>query len=191
MHEVDATMPDDEPEVAGGDFSVPCMSTHRVQRKGAGGRTPPVSRRDQIRMTDEEVRTFLAEHRTVQVATVNRDGTPHLVAMWYGVIDGEIVMWTYAKSQKARNLRRSPKIACLVESGERYEDLRGVSVSGEAELSADRDYVMQVGMAVLLGEGEAPSGKVILEKTGAKRVAITVKPTRVVTWDHRKLGGGY
>lgn len=148
-------------------------------------------------MSDDEVRTFLAEHRSAQVATVSRDGMPHLVAMWYGLIDDEIVMWTYAKSQKARNLRRSPKIACLVESGERYEDLRGVSISGIAELSDDRNYVMRVGAAVLLGQrleldpAEEPGARAILEKTGAKRVAITVKATRVVTWDHRKLGSGY
>jgi len=145
-------------------------------------------------MTDEEVRDFLGENRTMQVATVDRDGTPHLVAMWYGLIDGEVVMWTYTKSQKAHNLRRSPKIACLVESGERYEELRGVSLTGEAEVSDDREYVMRVGEAVLFGPrgGEMDrAARDLLEMTGAKRVAITVKPSKVVSWDHRKLDGNY
>ncbi|MDQ1428030.1 MAG: hypothetical protein QOK39_1506 [Acidimicrobiaceae bacterium] len=154
-----------------------------------------MSRRDQIRMTDDEVATFLAGRRTTQVATVNPDGMPHLVAMWYGLIAGDIVMWTYAKSQKAANLRRAPKIACLIETGERYEELRGVSIMGVAELSDDRDHVMRVGEAVLFGArgGEEldPFSQGILEKTGAKRVAITVKATKVASWDHSKLGGGY
>jgi PPOX class probable F420-dependent enzyme len=150
-------------------------------------------------MTSDEVHDFLREHRTAQVATVDGHGMPHLVAMWYGLLDGDLVMWTYAKSQKARNLRRSPKIACLVESGERYEELRGVSLTGEAEVSDDREYVMRVGEAVLFGPrtaGVAEAGleagaRDILERTGAKRVAITVKATKVVSWDHRKLGGRY
>jgi PPOX class probable F420-dependent enzyme len=145
-------------------------------------------------MTGDEVQAFLAEHRTTQVATVNRDGMPHLVAMWYGLLDGEIVMWTYAKSQKARNLRRDPKIACLVEVGERYEELRGVSMTGHAVLSDDRQDVLRVGEAVLLaapGGKDDPLAPVILAKTAPKRVAITVKATRIVSWDHRKLGGGY
>jgi PPOX class probable F420-dependent enzyme len=152
-----------------------------------------VSRRSQIRMTEDEVHEFLSGHRTAQVATVDGVGMPHLVAMWYGLIDGEVVMWTYAKSQKARNLRRSPKIAVLVESGERYEELRGVSLTGEAEVSEDREYVMRVGEAVLFGSRAGdeldPAAGDILERTGAKRIAITVKPTKVASWDHRKLGG--
>jgi PPOX class probable F420-dependent enzyme len=146
-------------------------------------------------LTDDEVQAFLADHRTTQVATVNPDGMPHLVAMWYGLIDGDIAMWTYAKSQKARNLRRSPNIACLVESGERYEELRGVSVTGHAVLSDDAAVVRRIGQVVLFGSGpdagSDPLAPQILEKTAAKRVAITVKAIRVVSWDHRKLGGGY
>jgi PPOX class probable F420-dependent enzyme len=147
-------------------------------------------------MTKHERQAFLARHRTMQVATMDRDGMPHLVAMWYGLLDGEIVMWTYGKSQKAQNLRGSSNIACLVESGERYEELQGVSIRGHAELSEDPDYVRRVGQAVLFGgpggaDESDPLAPLILEKTAAKRVAITVKPTRIVSWDHRKLGGGY
>ena len=146
-------------------------------------------------MTDDEVQAFLGSHRTAQVATMNPDGMPHLVAMWYGLIDGDIVMWTYAKSQKARNLRRSSKIAFLVESGERYDELRGVSITGTAELSDAPDYVLWVGEVVLFpswaGEEIDARGHEILAKSAAKRVAMTVKATKVVSWDHRKLGGSY
>jgi PPOX class probable F420-dependent enzyme len=148
-----------------------------------------------IRLTDDEVHTFLAEHRTAQVATIGADGMPHLVAMWYGLIDRQIVMWTYAKSQKARNLRRTSKLALLVEAGQRYDELRGVSITGTAELSDDREYVLRVGAAVLFGPhgGQEldPFGQEILNQSAAKRVAITVTPAKVVSWDHRKLGGRY
>jgi PPOX class probable F420-dependent enzyme len=154
-----------------------------------------VSRRELIRMTDDEVHAFLGQHHTAQVATLNADGMPHLVTMWYGLIAGEIVMWTYAKSQKTANLRRSPKIACLVEAGDRYEELRGVSITGAGQLSSDRDYVMRVGEAILLADeathGLDVAGLEALRQTGAKRVAITVKAAKVVSWDHRKLAGRY
>src|SRR6516162_10116057 len=108
-----------------------------------------MSRRDQIRMTDDEISAFLEQQRSLQVASINKDGTPHLVAMWYGFIDGNIVFWTYGKSQKVANLRRDPRISCLVESGQTYEGLKGVSVTGRGEISDDREYVQQVGAAVL------------------------------------------
>jgi PPOX class probable F420-dependent enzyme len=146
-------------------------------------------------MTDDEITAFLAEHHTAQVATIGPHGMPHLVAMWYGLLGGEIVMWTYAKSQKALNLRRSPNIALLVESGERYDELRGVSITGTGELSDDRAYVERVGESVLFrsreGEPLDPFGQEILKQTGAKRIAMTIKPAKVTSWDHRKLGGRY
>ncbi|HSS11973.1 MAG TPA: pyridoxamine 5'-phosphate oxidase family protein, partial [Acidimicrobiales bacterium] len=107
-----------------------------------------MSRRDQIRMTDAEVRNFLDEQRTLQVASINKDGTPHLVAMWYGFIDDDIVFWTYGRSQKVANLRRDPRLTCLVESGRKYEELKGVAITGIGEVSDDRDYVQRVGAAV-------------------------------------------
>jgi PPOX class probable F420-dependent enzyme len=153
-----------------------------------------MSRRDQIRMTDAEVRDFLGRQRTLQVASINKDGTPHLVAMWYGVIDGNIVFWTYAKSQKVANLRRDPRISCLVESGQKYEELKGVSITGRGELSDDREYVQQVGAAVLprYNMVEIDDGvREVLQRMGAKRVAITIQPGKIVSWDHTKLGGVY
>src|SRR5436305_8183506 len=104
-----------------------------------------MSRRDLIRMNDEEVRAFLEEQRTLQVATIDHDGWPHVVAMWYVVVDGQIVFWTYAKSQKALNLRRDARLTCLVESGESYNELRGVQIKGEAIINDEHETVQQIG----------------------------------------------
>ncbi|MGH9033584.1 MAG: pyridoxamine 5'-phosphate oxidase family protein, partial [Acidimicrobiia bacterium] len=101
-----------------------------------------MSRRDQIRMTDDEIRTFLEDGRDLQVASINADGTPHLVTMWYAVRDGRLAFWTYAKSQKIVNLRRDPRLTVLVATGDRYEELRGVSISGHAELVEERDEIV-------------------------------------------------
>ena len=153
-----------------------------------------MSRRDQIRMTDTEIGDFLGQQRTLQVASINKDGTPHLVAMWYGFLDGNIVFWTYAKSQKVANLRRDPRISCLVESGQKYEELKGVSITGRGEISDDREYVQQVGAAVLprYNMVEIDDGvRRVLQRMGAKRVAITIHPGKIVSWDHAKLGGLY
>lgn len=153
-----------------------------------------MSRRDQIRMTDAEISTFLDQQRSLQVASINKDGTPHLVTMWYGFVDGNIVFWTYAKSQKVANLRRDPRISCLVESGLKYEELKGVSITGRGELSDDREFVLQVGAAVLprYNMVEIDDGvREVLQQMGAKRVAITLHPSKIVSWDHAKLGGVY
>ena len=104
-----------------------------------------MSRRDQITMTDAEIAEFLAPPRNLQVATINRDGTPHLVTMYYAVIDGRIAFWTYRKSQKVLNLRRDPRITVLVEDGKAYGELRGVQMAGRAILSDDHEAVMDVG----------------------------------------------
>lgn len=154
-----------------------------------------MSRRDQIRMTEDEVRAFLDEHKTLQVASINRDGTPHLVAMWYGLLDdGDLAFWTYGKSQKVLNLRRDPRLTCLVEDGEKYEELRGVSISGTGVVSEDRDTVMRVGEAVYARYNAGTlddAAREGIEYAGAKRVAVTVRPEKIVSWDHRKLGGTY
>ena len=90
------------------------------------------SRRAMIRMNDEEVRAFIDEGKSLQLATINKDGTPHLVAMWYGIVDGRIVIETFEKSQKAVNLKRDPRVACLLESGTEYNELKGVQINGTA-----------------------------------------------------------
>lgn len=134
-----------------------------------------MSRRNLIRMTNEEIRAFLEEQRTLQVATIDHDGYPHLVAMWYVLLNDEIAFWTYAKSQKAVNLRRDPRLTCLV------------------EISDDREAVQHIGELIwerytgTLNDSTRP----MVEAQAAKRVAVVVKPVEIVSWDHRKLGGGY
>jgi len=152
-----------------------------------------MNRRDQIRMNDEEIRGFLEEQRILQVATIDHDGWPHLVAMWYVLINDEVVFWTYARSQKAINLRRDPRLTCLVEAGERYEELRGVQIKGQAAINDELATVQRIGEAIW----ERYTGPLnentrqMVTLQAAKRVVIFVKPVEVVSWDHRKLGGGY
>ena len=95
------------------------------------------SRRDQIRMSEEEQAQFIGEQKSLQVATINRDGTPHLSTLWFDVVDGDIVFETFTKSQKIKNLERDPRISCLLEDGLVYEELRGIQINGTAELYSD------------------------------------------------------
>ena len=162
-----------------------------------------MSRRDQIRMTDDEVKAFLAERHTMNVATIGKDGRPHLVAMWYGFFDarGEggplgdraLGFWTYGKSQKILNLQRDPRMTCLVETGEEYAQLRGVEIVGSGEIVTDRDQVMEIGRSVFeryTGPWtDAAEGGVAA--MGATRLAVAIDVERMVTWDHTKLGGVY
>src|SRR5437868_10973520 len=137
-----------------------------------------MSRRNLIRMSDEEIRAFLREERTLQVATIDHDGFPHLVAMWYVLINNEITFWTYAKSQKAVNLRRDPRLTCMVEAGEHYSELRGVQIKGHALISDDLELVQKVGEAIwerYTGPLNESTGLMVTTQA-AKRVAITVKP---------------
>lgn len=153
-----------------------------------------MSRRDQIRMTDDEVRVFLDAGRDLQVASINPDGTPHLVTMWYTVDGGRVAFWTYAKSQKIVNLRRDPRLTVLVAMGERYEELRGVSIGGTAELVEDRDEVLRYGEAIYERYWGPIDDDLVREGVrtmGRKRVVVVVDPEKVVSWDHSKLGGAY
>ncbi len=152
-----------------------------------------MSRRDAIRMNDEEIRAFLEEQRTLQVATIDHDGWPHLVAMWYALIHDQVAFWTYAKSQKAINLRRDARLTCLVEAGEHYDELRGVQIKGRANLNDDRETVQRIAEFIY----ERYTGPLndatrqLIAAQAPKRVLVFVEPVEVVSWDHRKLGGGY
>jgi PPOX class probable F420-dependent enzyme len=151
-------------------------------------------RRDQIQMTPEEIDAYLDEQKTLQVASIDRDGMPHLVAMWFLVWDGKVVFWTYGKSQKVLNLRRDPRLTVMVESGDTYEQLRGVMIKGHARIVEDRDEVIRFGEAVYeryWGPIEHDVVREGVKTMGAKRVLIIVEPDKVVSWDHRKLGGAY
>lgn len=152
------------------------------------------NRRDLIRMTDEEVWDFVESRKSLQVGTIERDGSVHLSTLWFAVVDGRIVFETYTKSQKIRNLQRDPRITVLVEDGEVYEELRGVMIKGTARLTDDPDEVHPYALAVMRrNQPEIPAE--LLDEAAramaAKRTAVVIEPTRIVSWDHRKLGGRY
>jgi PPOX class probable F420-dependent enzyme len=109
-----------------------------------------MSRRDAIRMTDDEVASFLAEQRVVTCATVGPDGRPHLMPLWFVPEDGAVLGWTYAASQKAKNLRRDPRATLQIESGDSYEELRGVMFEADTELIAEPEEVAAIGLRLAL-----------------------------------------
>lgn len=156
-----------------------------------------MSKRDKIKMTDDEVTAFLAANRKVQVATIGKDGEPHLVTMFYALYDGKIAFTTYKSSQKVINLRRNPVMSCLVEDGIEYNELRGVSLQGKGVVSEDPDVRLRVGAVVgaqiagfpppVEGEPLDPVFKAGLEQSLAKRVTIIMEPDRISSWDHGKL----
>jgi len=150
------------------------------------------SRRDQIKMTDGEVRAFLAERMVMQCATIGPKGLPHLVALWY-VPDGtELRGWTYAKSQKAKNLERDPRATLGIEDGVQYKELRGVMLECNVRVERDPERVADYGLALVdRYAGGAPEAKEAFRRQVSKRVGLHFVPTRVVSWDHRKLGGTY
>jgi PPOX class probable F420-dependent enzyme len=152
------------------------------------------SKRDHIKMTAEEMDAYLDEQRTLQVASIDRDGVPHLVAMWFTRWDGRLAFWTYQKSQKVLNLRRDPRLTVMVESGEKYEELRGVMIKGHATIVDDRDEVLRFGEAVYeryWGPIEHEAVREGVRTMGSKRVVIIVEPDMITSWDHSKLGGAY
>jgi PPOX class probable F420-dependent enzyme len=145
-----------------------------------------------VRMSPDEVADFLAGAMKVQVATVNRDGSPHLTTLFYVVHEGRIAFWTYASSQKIKNLERDPRITCLVEDGEEYFELRGVSITGRAQLVTDPDLIREIGTEVadrMAGGADLGElGRDLVERQVKKRYAVLVEPTKVSSWDHRKMG---
>lgn len=143
-------------------------------------------------MTDDEVQEFLASSETMTLATLGADGRPHLTAMWYGLQDGHIVFWSYGRAQKIVNLRRDPRLSILVEDGEAYGELRGVSLTGTGVISEDPEEVLAVGRTLLARQGA--SGEAATQAAAAtapKRVAVRVDVERITSWNHAKLGGGY
>jgi hypothetical protein len=178
----------------------------------------PVSRRDQIKMTDEEVVAFLAEERTVTCATVGPRGWPHLMPLWYvlrdaaseaepAAVSGEaapaprIWAWTYGRSQKVKNLERDSRATVQVEAAEAYAELRGVMFECEVVIHRDPDTVAQLGAEILLRNSVPrgtdpplqlpPEALVAVSAQAPKRVGLEFIERRRSTWDHRKLGGGY
>jgi PPOX class probable F420-dependent enzyme len=148
-----------------------------------------VNQRDQIAMAAAEATALLAGSRKLQLATINRDGTPHQVTMFYALIDDRIAFWTYRSSQKARNLARDPRVSCLVETGEDYFELRGVQVTGTARCVADEAGVLGIGRRIAARLPDVPAGALeqYVTQAARKRTGFIVEPIRVISWDHRKL----
>ena len=148
------------------------------------------NQRSQVEMTDDEIAGYVERSRTATMATVGASGTPHLVAMWYAVIDGRLWFETKARSQKAVNVRRNPRMTCLIEDGLTYDTLRGVSLEGTAAIVEDPELIWQVGVSVW----ERYNGpyteevKPLVEFMLHKRVAVRLDVERTRSWDHRKLG---
>ncbi|MGB7686579.1 MAG: pyridoxamine 5'-phosphate oxidase family protein [Solirubrobacterales bacterium] len=155
-----------------------------------------MSRRDQIKLLDAELAELLDAERIAVVTSIGPRGWPHSMPLWFVPRDGVIWIWTYAKSQKVRNLERDPKATVLVETGHEYGELRGAMIEAEAEIHRDPETVVGFAEELTLRyaggissiEGDA---KAALEAQAPKRVAISFPAVRVATWDHRKLGGTY
>lgn len=153
-----------------------------------------MSRRDIIRMTEAEVESYLTSGRDLQVASINADGTPHLVTMWFALVNGDLCFWTYGRSQKIVNLQRDPRVTVLVADGDVYEQLRGVSVAGIATVIEDRDEVNAIGEAVFEKYWMPITDEAVREGVhamGAKRLGVRISLDKVVSWDHSKLEGAY
>jgi PPOX class probable F420-dependent enzyme len=154
------------------------------------------SRRDQITLTEDEQRELIESERIVVVCSLGPRGWPHVMPLWYVPRDGEIWIWTYAKSQKVKNLERDARATLLIETGIEYVELRGVQIEAEAEIVRDLDEIVDYAKEMTVRysegissvEGDAAAG---LRAQAPKRVAIRFHPTRVVSWDHGKLGGTY
>jgi PPOX class probable F420-dependent enzyme len=155
-----------------------------------------MSRRDQIKLSDQDQHELLDRERIVVVSTLGPRGWPHSMPMWFVARDGDVWVWTYAKSQKARNLERDRRATVLVETGHEYGELRGLMIEAEAEIHRDFETVLGFAEELTVRYAEGISSvegdaKAALEAQAPKRVAIQFKPVRTATWDHRKLGGTY
>jgi nitroimidazol reductase NimA-like FMN-containing flavoprotein (pyridoxamine 5'-phosphate oxidase superfamily) len=152
------------------------------------------SRRASIALTENEQQHFLEDGWTLQVASNGPKGYPHLVAMWYVIIDGRVHFTTFAKSQKIMNLRRDPKITAMLESGKAYQELKGWVIEGTAELIQDTAFTAKV--MALVGQKyngipvatETPEAAL---KVASKRIVVRIDPVDTYSWDHSKLGGRY
>jgi general stress protein 26 len=142
-------------------------------------------------MTSAEVEDFLEQQRVVICATNGTSGWPHLMPLWYLVRGEDVWAWTYAKSQKVRNLERDDRATLQLEAGEQYHELRGVMIEARTVIHRELDVVSDFGVKLFeryVGGGAAPD---VIRAQAAKRVALQFAPQRVASWDHGKLGGVY
>jgi PPOX class probable F420-dependent enzyme len=150
-------------------------------------------RRDQITMSEGEIRSFVAEQMIMQCATVGPRGVPHMVPLWYVPDDEDLIGWTYAKSQKARNLERDARATVGMEDGVSYDQLRGVSFECAVEVERDPEQVEGYGLRLFERYAGDLTGEIrsMVATQAQKRVGLRFRPSRTVSWDHRKLGGVY
>jgi PPOX class probable F420-dependent enzyme len=150
-----------------------------------------MSRRHQIQLSPDEQAVFFREHKKAALATIDKDGFPHVVAMNYSARDGAFYMTSYGKAQKVVNVRRNPKVALMVETGDSYAELRGVMVRGRCEILEGTGAVK----AAFEARAEAQSNPSAVQPgavaSAPKRVVLKIVPEKVISWDHRKLGGKY
>ncbi len=156
-----------------------------------------MSRRDLITMDDAEVDAFLRSNKTMILVSNGHNGHPHPMPMWFGIEDGgTIVMTTFRKSQKVKNIRNDPRVTLLVEAGLEYNELKSVMIYANAEVIDDLTETTNVMLGLAKGRGEVSdaqmeAARANMEKTASKRVVLKMTPTTVVSWDHSKLGGKY
>ena len=151
------------------------------------------ARRSEIVMSDEEVRTFLADRMVMQCATLGPNGRPHLVPLWFVAEGTELISWTYAKSQKAKNLERDPRATVGIEAGVQYHELRGVTFECDVEVESEPERVETYGLRLFERyAGElSPEIRAMVAQQAQKRIGMRFLPSRTVSWDHSKLGGAY
>ena len=154
-----------------------------------------MSKRAEIQLTEDEQRKLIESNRIVVVSTLGHSGWPHSMPLWYVPRHGEVWVYTYAKSQKVRNLERDARATLLIETGHEYGELRGIEIEAEAEIHHDIETVFEMAKELTsrYADGAAVQGDAAeaLKSQARKRVAIRFEPRRIATWDHRKLGGGY
>lgn len=152
------------------------------------------NRRHMIRMDESEIDSFIEAQKSLQVGTIERDGSIHLSTLWFAYVDKKVVFETYTKSQKIKNLQRDPRITLLWEDGDVYDSVRGVMVKGNARLVTDHAEVFPLALEVMR-RNQPDISEELLEQAAthmaAKRTAVIVEPLKVVSWDHRKLSGVY
>jgi hypothetical protein len=157
--------------------------------------------RDAIRLSPAEIDAYLAEQKVIQVASMGPKGRPHLAPLWFVTRPSQhdmpvLATWTFAKSQKALNLRRDPRATVLLEDGETYSRLRGISMECDVTLLEDYEQTLQIGLALAERydagyEAERSVISAAFEAQARKRVGIVLTATRVASWDHSKLGGAH
>lgn len=147
--------------------------------------------RDQIALTDDEIRDYLERSKTVIMGTINHDGWPHLVPMWYSMLEGKVHMHTYKTSQKVVNIQRDPRGSVLVEDGTSYNELRGVFMRGRFEIRDDQDLCYAIGIksAVKYMDVTEEQASPFVRHQVRKRVALIFHPEKTSSWDHRRLVG--